>query len=112
VLRGGRGQRRAQRLVAHPAALPSALAALGAKQRRAGPGVVIVEAAPYVLDEPPQGRAGPVDQRHHPLAGPGPAGALALADVQLPEPAQVPLDVGQVEMAGLIHAQPDVGHQP
>jgi hypothetical protein len=37
--------------------------------------------------------ARPVDQRHHPLAEPGLAGALALTDVQLPE--QVPLDLGE-----------------
>ena len=87
VNRCRRGQRRAQRLVAHPGGAAVGVAALGTEQRGAGPGVIIIEAAPHVLDEPPQGRPGAVDQRHHPLAWTGPAGALALADVQLPEPA-------------------------
>ena len=28
------------------------------------------------------------------------------------EPAQVPFDVRQIKVAGLVHAQPHVGHQP
>ena len=38
--------------------------------------------------------------------GPDPQAALAEADVQLPEPAQVPLHVGQIEVADLVDAQP------
>ncbi|WP_328981031.1 MULTISPECIES: hypothetical protein [Streptomyces] len=72
---------------------------------------VVVELAPHVLDEPPQRPVGTVDQRHHPLARPRAAGALAVADVELAEAAQVPLDVAQVEAASLAHPQADLGHQ-
>jgi hypothetical protein len=74
--------------------------------------MIIIEAAPHILDEPPQGHPGPVDQRHHPLTGPGPAGTFPLADMQLPEPAQIPLDVSEIKMAGLVHPQPGLSHQP
>ena len=112
VLRRRGGQAGPQRLVAGPRRAAVGVAPLGAEQRRTRPGVIIVEAGPDVLDEPPQGRPGAVDQRHHPLPRPGPAGALADADVQLAEPAQVPLHVGEIEVADLVHAQPDIGHQP
>ena len=75
--RGGQGG--PQRLVADPRRAPVGVAALGAEQRGTGPGVIIIEAGPDVLDEPAQGRPGAVDQRHHPLPRPGPAGALAHA---------------------------------
>ena len=74
--------------------------------------MIIIEAGPHVLDEPAKSRPGAVDQRHHPLPRPGPAGAFADADVQLAEPAQVPLHVGEIEVTDLVHAQPDLGHQP
>ena len=48
------------------------------------------------------------DQRDHPLAGPGPAGAFAVTDMKLAEPAQLPFDIGQIELAGLIDPQPDL----
>ena len=106
------GQRGPQRLVAGPRRGPVGVVALGAEQRRTRSGVIIIEKGPDVPDEPAQGRPGAVDQRHHPLPRPGPAGALADADVQLAEPAQVPLHVGEIEVADLVHAQPDIGHQP
>jgi Insertion element 4 transposase N-terminal len=40
----------------------------------------------------------------------GPAGALAHPDVDLPEPAQIPFDVVQVQLAHLVDPQPDLGH--
>jgi hypothetical protein len=43
--------------------------------------------------------------------GPEP-GALAVPDVELAEQAQVPLDVGEIELARLVDPQPDLGHQP
>src|ERR1035441_1494510 len=74
--------------------------------------MIVIEAAPHIPGEPLQRLPGTVDQRHHALARPGTAGALALADVQLPEPPRVPPDVIQVEVAGLADAQADLAHQP
>lgn len=48
---------------------------------------------------------------HSIRAGSRTAGTLAVTDVQLAEAAQIPLAVGQVEFAGFVHAQPDLGHQ-
>ena len=112
-VRGRRGRQIGpQRLVAGPGRAPVGVAPLGAEQRGTRPGVIIIEAGPRVLDEPAQGRPGAVDQRHHPLPRPGPAGALADADVQLAEPAQVPFHVSQIQVADFVDAQPDIGHQP
>lgn len=43
--------------------------------------------------------------------GPEPRAPLAVADVELAESAQVPLDVVKVEPARLAHPQADLGHQ-
>jgi hypothetical protein len=106
-----RGQRGPQCLVAHPGCCPVSVAAFGRKQRGTGPGVVLIEAAPHILHKPPQGGPCVVDQRHHPFTETASTGALAFSDMKLPEPAQVPLDIGQIEVARLVHAQPDLGHQ-
>src|SRR3977135_91665 len=96
---GGFGKTGAQGIVADALAGSVSVFAFRGEQWRAGPGVVFVEVAPDVLDEPAQGSVRAVDQRDHPLTGSAAAGAFADADVQLPEPAQLPLDVGQVEVA-------------
>jgi hypothetical protein len=62
-----------------------------------------VELAPHVLDEPSQDAVRAADQRHHPLPGTAAASAFAEADVQLAEPAQLPFDVGQIQIAGFVH---------
>ena len=80
----------------------------GAPGRR----VVVVEMAPHVSDEPAQRPPSTVDQRNHPFARARTARALAMADVELTEAAQIPLDVVQVELAGLVDPQPDLRHQP
>jgi hypothetical protein len=108
---GGLGQRRAECLVADPGCGAIGVLAFGRQQRDTWPGVVVAELAPHVLDEPAQRLTCVVDQRDHPLTGPGPAGSLAVTDMELAEPAQVPLDVGQVELAGLIDPQPDLRQQ-
>src|SRR5262249_44345734 len=77
------------------AVVPVQALALGGEQRRSGPGVVGTEQAPHVLDEPPQATVRAVDQRHQPRLGPAPPRALAVADVQLAEPAQLPPHVIQ-----------------
>ena len=57
--------------------------------------------------------SGAVDQRHHPLARPGTAGALAdSARAASRTRPSSHLHVGQVELAGLVDPQPDLGHQP
>ena len=93
------------------AALPSAFRSLG---QTAGhrTGVIIIEQDHTSWMNHRKVRPAAVDQRHHPLPRPGPAGALADADVELPEPAQVPLHVSQIQVADLVHPQPDIGHQP
>ena len=106
------GQRRAQGLVADPGRAPVKVAALGAEQRRTRPGVIIVEAAPHILDAPPQRHPGAVDQRHHPLAGPGPAGALALADVHLPNRPRSHFTSARSRWLASLTPQPGLGHQP
>jgi hypothetical protein len=52
----------AQSVVADPARGAVGVLPLGGKQRGAGAGVVVVELAPDVLDEPPKGPVGAVDQ--------------------------------------------------
>ena len=47
-----------------------------------------------------------------PRLGPAPPRALAVADVELAEPAQFPPDVVQVQHPGLVDPQADVGGQP
>ena len=106
------GQRRAQRIRPQPAGTCIGLNALGREQGSARPGVVVAELAPHVLDEPAQRPARSVDQRDHPLARPGPARALAIAHVHLPERPQLPLHIRQVQAAHLVGAQPDLGHEP
>jgi hypothetical protein len=71
-----------------------------------------VELAPHILDEPAQVPVRAVDQRHQPRLGPPPPRALAVADVQLAEPAQLPPHVVQVQHPGLVDPQADVGGQP
>jgi hypothetical protein len=112
VRTGGLGQGVADPVIAEPAAAAVTAAALGGKQRRSGPGVVGSEVPPHVLDEPPQGPVRTVDERDHPLARARAARSLAVADVPLAEPAQLPLHVRQVQAAGLVHPQPCLGHQP
>jgi hypothetical protein len=108
---GGLGQAGAQRVGTDPAAGAVGVAAFGGEQRSSGPGVVGVEVAPDVLDEPPQGPARIVDQRHHAFARAAAAAALADADVEFAEPAQVPLHVAEVEVAGLVDPQAHLRHQ-
>jgi len=112
VGRGGRGQPGPQRLGTDPGRGPVRVMPLAGQQRGAVPGEVVAEQATDVLDEPAQRPPGPVDQRHHPLPRPRPARSLPVTDVQLPEPAQLPPHVGQVQAASLVHPQPDLGHQP
>jgi hypothetical protein len=52
-----------------------------------------------------------VDQRHQPRLGAAASCSLAVADVQLAEPAQLPAHVVQVEHADLVDPQAD-GLQP
>lgn len=101
----------AQGIVADPARGAVGASAFGGEQRGAGAGVVVVELAPDVLDEPSKRAVGAVDQRDHPLARARAPGALAVADVELAEAAQLPLDVRQIELASLADPQPDLGHQ-
>jgi hypothetical protein len=68
--------------------------------------VVVAELAPHILDEPAQRLTCVAGQQDHPLTGPGPAGALAVTDMELAEPAQLPLDVGQAGLAGLVTRSP------
>ena len=107
-----RGQPGPQRLRPGPGRGPVRVMPLARQQRGAVPGKVIAEQAAHVLDEPAQRPPRAVDQRHHPLPRPRPAGALAVTDVQLPEPAQLPPHVRQVQAPGLVHPQPHLGHQP
>jgi hypothetical protein len=53
-----------------------------------------------------------VDQPHQPRPGAAASCALAVADVQLAEPAQLPAHVVQVEHADLVDPQAHVGLQP
>src|SRR5258707_3958756 len=53
-----------------------------------------------------------VDQRHQPRLGAAASCSLAVADVQLAEPAQLPAHVVQVEHADLVDPQADAGLQP
>jgi hypothetical protein len=53
-----------------------------------------------------------VDQRLQPRLGAAASSSLAVADVQLAEPAQLPAHVVQVEHAELVDPQADVGLQP
>src|SRR5215469_575429 len=53
-----------------------------------------------------------VDQRYQPRLGAAASRSLAVADVQLAEPAQLPAHVVQVEHADLVDPQADVGLQP
>jgi len=57
-------------------------------------------------------RAAPLISDTSPGLGSFAAGSLAVADVQLAEPAQLPAHVVQVEHAGLVDPQADVGLQP
>ena len=109
---GGLGQRPAEHIRGRPRAGAVPALALGGEQRGAGPGVVGVELAPHVLDEPAQVPVRAVDQRHQPRLRPPPPRALAVPDVELAEPAQLPPHVVQVQHAGLVDPQADVGRQP
>ena len=111
---GGLGQRPAEHIGGRPGAGAIPALALGGEQRGARPywGVIGVELAPDVLDEPAQVTVRAVDQRHQPRLGPSPPRALAMADVELAEPAQFPPHVVQVEHPGLVDPQADVGGQP
>ena len=53
-----------------------------------------------------------VDQRHQPRLGAAASCSLAVADVQLAEPAQLPAHVVQVKHADLVDPQADAGLQP
>ena len=53
-----------------------------------------------------------VDERHQPRLGAAASCSLAVADVQLVEPAQLPAHVVQVEHADLVDRQADVGLPP
>src|SRR5215831_795713 len=53
-----------------------------------------------------------VDQRHQPRLGAAASCSLAVADVQLAEPAQLPAHVVRVEHADLVDRQADVGLPP
>src|SRR5216684_6955539 len=108
----GAGQGGTQRLVPDPGSRAVGVLAFRRQQRDAGAGVIVAELCPHVLDEPAQRRPGVVDQRDHPLPRARAAGALAVPDVELAEPPQVPLDVGQIELARLVDPQPDLSHQP
>jgi len=105
------GQPVAQRVVADAGAAVVGVVTLGRKQRRAWPVPGVVELAADVGHEPCQQRLGAVDQRHHALLGTAVAVALAEADVQLAERADVPLDVVQVERACLVDPQSDLADQ-
>ena len=97
-----------QGIVTDPARGAVGVLELGGEQRGAGTGVIVIELAPDILDEPPQRAVGAIDQRHHALTWPGSTGALAVTDVELAEAAHVPLDVVQVEPARLAHPQADL----
>ncbi len=109
---GGRRQRAAEHVGARPAARAVPVLALRREQRRSQPGVVAAEVAPDVLDEPAHIPIRTVDHRHDPRLRTLPPRALAVADVELAEPAQLPADVVEVEHPDLVDAQPDVGRQP
>src|SRR5207248_4956198 len=98
-----------QGIVADPGAAAIGVATLGREQRCARPGMVVVEVAPDVLDEPTQRPSRPVDQRHDPFPRSGTPFAFAVADVDLAEPAQIPFDVMQIQLTGLVHPEPDLG---
>lgn len=59
------------------------------------------------LNEPAEGAVSTVDQRHHPFPGAAAASTFAHPDMQFAEPAQLPLHVGQIQMAGLVDPQSD-----
>jgi hypothetical protein len=109
---GGVGQRPAEHVVGRPGGRAVPVLALGREQRDAVPLVVVAELAPHILDEPAQVAVGAVDQRHQPRLGPLAARSLAVADVELAEPAELPSHVVQVEHADLVDPQADVGLQP
>ncbi len=109
---GGLGQRPAEHISGRPRTRAIQAFALGGEQRGSGPGVVGAELAPHVFDEPAQVPVRAVDQRYQPRLGLSPPRALAMADVQLAEPAQLPPHVIQVQHAGLVDPQADVGRQP
>jgi hypothetical protein len=102
---GSLGQRPAEHVRRHPRARPVPALALGREQRRTGPGVIGVELASHVLDEPAQVAVRPVDQRHQPRFRPRPPRALAVPDVELAEPAQLPPHVVQAQQAGLVDSR-------
>ena len=107
-----RGQRRPQRVIAdpRPRCRHRSCARRGTAARRGR--VWSSSKWPHTSSITSAAPARAVDQRDHPLPRPRTAAPLPYADVQLPERAQLPLDVGQVEAADLVHAQPDLGHQP
>jgi hypothetical protein len=99
------------RIVTDPARGAVGASAFGGEQRGAGAGVVVVELAPDVLDEPAERAVGAVDQGDHPLARARAPGSFSVPDVELAEAPQVPLDVRQIELARLADPEPDLGHQ-
>src|SRR6478735_6954099 len=98
----GLGQAGPQRLATHPSGSAIGITALRTEQWRAEARRIVAELAPHVLDEPSQGPARAVDQRHHALAGPGTTSTFAMPDMEFAEPAQIPLDVGQVQVTRLV----------
>jgi hypothetical protein len=74
--------------------------------------VVEIELTPHILNEPAQAVVGAVDQRHQPRLGALAARALAVPDVELADPAQLPAHIVQVEHPGLVDPQTYVGGQP
>ena len=81
ILPRGADQRRAQHLITNPGRGAVGVAAFRRKQRHPGPGVIVTELRPHVLDEPPQRRTSVVDQWHHALARPRVPGILAMTHV-------------------------------
>lgn len=104
-------ERRAQRLARDAPADAVGVATFRREQRCSGLIPAVTEMGPYVLDEPPQGSIGTIDERNEPLLGASPARAFAVADVQLAEPAQMPLDVVEVQTSTFVDSLANSGHQ-
>ena len=105
-------QAAAQRVGAHAAAaVQVAVVPLAGQHRRVGVGPVVAELVADLGQPPVDQLVGAVDRRHQPGLGAAAAAALAEADVELAELAQVGAPVADVEHHGLVDPQPDPAPQ-
>src|SRR5438046_1621995 len=102
VFNGGSSQRSAENISSRSSARAVLALALGREQRCARPGVIVVELAPDILDEPAKVLVRAVDQRHQAWLRATTARAFAVSDVEFAEPTQLPPDIIKVQHPGLV----------